>query len=667
MELLEIILLLLGAVLASSVLDQMMPRVSLPLVQIALGAAIAALWASPLEVHIDPELFLVLFIAPLLFDESRRASKRDLWASKGGIVSLAVGLVLATVLAVGFALHWLVPSVPLAAAFALGAALGPTDAVAVSALSRDIRLNSRQEALLSGEALLNDASGVVSFQFAIAAAVTGAFSLGEATSTFAVSFAGGLALGVVLGLAARFLVQAIRGRGLESTTVHVVFEVLTPFVVYLAAEAVGVSGILAVVAAGLLTTLFPPKTSPSAARLDIASSNVWDVLAFVLNGVVFVLLGMQLLPSVLPTWNGGSLGLPQLVGCVLALTVLVEGVRFAWLLAMEALARRSSGGGLRLGKEGVRDALVTTLAGPKGAVTLSIAFTIPLAVADGPFPERDLLIFLASGVILCTLLLANFVVPLLAPARDDAEQEAQRAASVAVLQNVAAELEGRKDEYGAAATRIVTAQYAERIARLRGGDAQLDRVSGLRIEVLERQRARVAWMIEDGQVDRLIGDETLDRLERSQRLLERRGAGKGAGRTRRRHRLAGLLGHRALGRPPAGGAPGADALLISRNLDECATEYLRSRMADGDPDAELAELLLGEHELRRAAAGPAIAPVEREDREEVLRRVPEVEAEGLRLELEQIQAMRERGSISREAARDLREEVYLMQLDCNAA
>ena len=119
MELLEIVLLLLGAVLASSVLDQMMPRVSLPLVQIALGAAIAALWAGPLDLEVDPELFLVLFIAPLLFDESRRASKKDLWNSKGGIVSLAVGLVLAIVLVVGFALHWLVPSVPLAAAFAL--------------------------------------------------------------------------------------------------------------------------------------------------------------------------------------------------------------------------------------------------------------------------------------------------------------------------------------------------------------------------------------------------------------------------------------------------------------------------------------------------------------------------------------------------------------------
>ena len=157
MEMLEFVLLLLAAVLVSAVLDQVTPRVSLPLVQIALGAVIILLVGTPVDVAIDPELFLVLFIAPLLFDESRHASKRGLWDNKGAIVSLAVGLVLATVLVIGFVLNWLEPSIPLAAAFALGAALGPTDAVAVSALGKDIHLSSRQKSLLSGEALINDA------------------------------------------------------------------------------------------------------------------------------------------------------------------------------------------------------------------------------------------------------------------------------------------------------------------------------------------------------------------------------------------------------------------------------------------------------------------------------------------------------------------------------
>ncbi|MBC2890553.1 cation:proton antiporter [Gordonibacter massiliensis (ex Traore et al. 2017)] len=680
MELLEIVLLLLGAVLASSVLDQMMPRVSLPLVQIALGAAIAALWAGPLDLEVDPELFLVLFIAPLLFDESRRASKKDLWNSKGGIVSLAVGLVLAIVLVVGFALHWLVPSVPLAAAFALGAALGPTDAVAVSSLSKDVRLSTRQETLLSGEALLNDASGVVSFQFAVAAAVTGAFSLEQAGSAFAVSFVGGLALGVVLGLAFRLVIKAIRSRGFESTTVHVVFEVFTPFIVYLVAEAAGVSGILAVVAAGLLATLFPPKASPAAARLGIASSSVWDVLTFVLNGVVFVLLGMQLPRAILPTWDGGALGLPQLLGCVLVLTVLVEGVRFVWLLVMEAVHAHSGGeGGWRLSKAQVRDVLVTTLSGPKGAVTLSIAFTIPLMAGDGPFPERDLLIFLASGVILCTLLLANFVVPLLAPARDAAAGDELRDASLAVLRNVVAELDARADANGLVPTRVVMSRYVERIERLDDGAERAERMAELRAEVLERQKGYVVWAMGTGQVGQRAGEGALDRLERARSLLARqRKAGKASASAHGRRRSAALVARHAFGRRRGGSAAGEreEERILAENLAACAADYLRTRQGDADEAvADAARLLLAELEHRRRpdADGPGdalpagLVPPSREGREGLLRRVADVEAEGLRLELEQIQSLRERGEISRETARDLREEVYLMQLGLNAA
>ena len=175
MEVFELILMLLLAVLLSSVLDQVVPRVSSPLILIALGVGIAMLAISPIEVNIDPELFLVLFIAPLLFSDALEADKRNLWENKTTIVSFAIGLVIVITLCVGFVLHWLVPSIPLAAAFALGAALGPTDAVAVQALKKEAKLGKREGAILQGEALINDASGVVSFQFAVSAAVTGAF------------------------------------------------------------------------------------------------------------------------------------------------------------------------------------------------------------------------------------------------------------------------------------------------------------------------------------------------------------------------------------------------------------------------------------------------------------------------------------------------------------
>ena len=176
MHTVEFTLVLLACVIASAVLAQVVRQLSLPLVQIVAGVVVACIVPTVYGVDIPAELFLVLFIAPLLFDEARSINRRALWENKGAIVSLAVGLVLLTVLVVGFVLHWFVPSIPLAAAFACAAALAPTDAAAVGALGSRVGLKPRQSTLLAGESLINDASGVVAFQFAIAAALTGTFS-----------------------------------------------------------------------------------------------------------------------------------------------------------------------------------------------------------------------------------------------------------------------------------------------------------------------------------------------------------------------------------------------------------------------------------------------------------------------------------------------------------
>lgn len=167
----------------------------------------------------------MLFIAPLLYHEARNTDKVALWSNRAKVLSLAVGLVVVTILCIGFTLHALEPTIPLAAAFALGAALGPTDAVAVASLSKRVSLKRRQSILLSGESLINDASGVVSFQFSIAALTTGTFSLISATGAFLVSFFGGIAFGLVLAALLAFLVSRVRDLGLEDTTFHVLLEV----------------------------------------------------------------------------------------------------------------------------------------------------------------------------------------------------------------------------------------------------------------------------------------------------------------------------------------------------------------------------------------------------------------------------------------------------------
>ncbi len=695
MEMLEFVLLLLAAVLVSAVLDQMMPRVSLPLVQIAIGAIVILLVGTPVDVAIDPELFLVLFIAPLLFDESRHASKRGLWDNKGSIVSLAIGLVIVTVLVVGFVLNWIEPSIPLAAAFALGAALGPTDAVAVTALGKDIRLTGRQKSLLSGEALINDASGVVSFQFAIAAAVTGAFSLVDAAQSFAISFFGGIAIGLIAGFLALLAMKAIRGYGYESITVHVVFEVFTPFIVFLAAEHFGTSGILAVVAAGLLITLLPQKPTPVAARLKIASNSVWETLVFVINGVVFVMLGMQLPKAIMPSWRSDEVSSLLLCGLVLLVTALVVGVRFIWVLVME---RCDSSAKRHTGKQLVRDALVTTLSGPKGAVTLSIIMTIPFTLSTGEaFPQRDTLIFLASGVILCTLLLANFVVPVLAPKEDspdETEEQDVNAVTIDILKRVIRQLREQKTPQNESSTQIVIRQYSERIKRLRRQNTSAPRLVELRAGALAAQTRMVEARMQSGDLTREEGSRELERLNSARRLLMRAHTRREKlGEVWSRVKVGVMHARRNLDRMVRHVVD--DELQLERNrqlrieLEECALNYYLGRMDDADLEvADGAGVLAAECRstlsFLRAANEPAVLAranvagsvigvdaggmrgalqsMDTQKIQVIKARVTDVEAEALRLELEEIQAMRDEGRLTRDAARELREEVYLLQM-----
>ena len=695
MEMLEFVLLLLAAVLVSAVLDQMMPRVSLPLVQIAIGAIVILLVGTPVDVAIDPELFLVLFIAPLLFDESRHASKRGLWDNKGSIVSLAIGLVIVTVLVVGFVLNWIEPSIPLAAAFALGAALGPTDAVAVTALGKDIRLTGRQKSLLSGEALINDASGVVSFQFAIAAAVTGAFSLVDAAQSFAISFFGGIAIGLIAGFLALLAMKAIRGYGYESITVHVVFEVFTPFIVFLAAEHFGTSGILAVVAAGLLITLLPQKPTPVAARLKIASNSVWETLVFVINGVVFVMLGMQLPKAIMPSWRSDEVSSLLLCGLVLLVTALVVGVRFIWVLVME---RCDSSAKRHTGKQLVRDALVTTLSGPKGAVTLSIIMTIPFTLSTGEaFPQRDTLIFLASGVILCTLLLANFVVPVLAPKEDspdETEEQDVNAVTIDILKRVIRQLREQKTPQNESSTQIVIRQYSERIKRLRRQNTSAPRLVELRAGALAAQTRMVEARMQSGDLTHEEGSRELERLNSARRLLMRAHTRREKlGEVWSRVKVGVMHACRNLDRMVRHVVD--DELQLERNrqlrieLEECALNYYLGRMDDADLEvADGAGVLAAECRstlsFLRAANEPAVLAranvagsvigvdaggmrgalqsMDTQKIQVIKARVTDVEAEALRLELEEIQAMRDEGRLTRDAARELREEVYLLQM-----
>lgn len=665
METFELILLLLGVILASSILVQFIPRVSLPLVQIGLGIGAALLAVTPIEFQVDPELFLILFIAPLLFDESRHANKRDLWENKGSILSLAIGLVLLSILVVGFVLNWFIPSLPLAAAFALGAALGPTDAVAVSALSKDISISPRQKSLLSGESLINDASGVVSFQFAIAAAVTGAFSLTEAGESFTFSFLGGLSAGLILGAISLLALRLIRDYGHESTTVHVVFELFLPFIIFFIAEHLHVSGILAVVAAGLLITLFPQRLSPVMSRLNVISKNVWEVVVFIINGIIFVLLGMEIPQAFFAEWDTEHINNNlDLVGYVLLVTFLIVGVRFIWILGMELVhcntQKRKQG--WRITKQLIRDSLVTTLAGPKGAISLSIAFTIPYTIASGAdFPYRNFLIFIASGTILCTLLLANFVVPLLAPKKEeDLSNRRLVDVDIEILQNVVRELRANQTEETAVATGIVIRFYKDRIKQLRQQETDNATLRRLRIETIEFQEKIVKRYIEEGTVDKEIGENYLDRLCKIKEMLKRS--------KRAKHLLDAMSFWQRGSRHLRNRSPEInyqeEIHKLRIDIEEQTVEHLEKRMASPETkEGKCLAALLAEHKSVITELNAETSLFGHANPTKALSFIKDIESEGLRLELGEIQQMYEDDRLDRADAQALREEVYLMQTD----
>ena len=423
MELLELILFLLVAVVASSLLDQVLRGVSLPLVQILLGAVIAFVFPFSSDINIDAELLLILFIAPLHFNESRHVDSGELYRNRFGIASLVTGLVLVTMAAVGGTLHAIIPAIPLAAALAFGAAMGSTDAAAVTALAKDMKFGRRHEALLNGEALFNDVTGTVGFQCAIGVVVSGAFSLTHAGEEFAFDLFGGMVVGVALGFAFWGLVTLLRRFGLENPTVHVALELLAPFIIYLICEQapVHIGGVIAVVSAALTISLLPHRRTATSARQRLQAASVWKTIEFVLNGVIFVVLGMQLPRVLMPAVEGaGAADVWLLVGAVIAVVVVLEAVRFAWILGLDLVDARRRGRPLRtcFSRRNLKGTLGMTFAGPKGGVTLALMLTIPLTVAPGEaFPLRNEILFLTSGVILCTLLLANFAVRKLVPAK----------------------------------------------------------------------------------------------------------------------------------------------------------------------------------------------------------------------------------------------------------
>lgn len=542
MEAITTTLLLLASVVVSSIVQRVV-RVRLPLaiVQTGLGALLAQLF--DFHVSLSPEVFLLLFVAPLLFLDGWHISKEGLLRDKWTIGALALGLVLFTVLGAGLFIHWLVPVMPLPIAFALASVLSPTDAVAVSAMAERTPLPRRLMHVLEGEALLNDASGLVCLRFAVAAALTGYFSPAEASRTFLWLAGGGVLAGAAVTLAANATKDWTARHFGEETGTQILISLLIPFGAYLLADRLAASGILAAATAGVVMSR-EELAGRALASTRIRRAAVWDAVQFAGNGVVFVLLGHQL-PGIIagagraiqPTGRQHALWLLAYVAAISAILYLLRAL-WAWA-SLRLILFRSARDGHGISAPGWRLIAVTTLAGVRGAVTLAGVMTLPLALRDGAgFPTRDLAIFLAAGVIVVTLLAANAGLPLLMSGislprgtleqrQADAARSAAARAAILAVERAMQDAGNEASDLGlyAQAGARVLAQYREQIqARTDAGDAsrptrtpdEIER--GLRILALRAERDELYRIARSGN----LAEEATRALVREVDLQESR-------------------------------------------------------------------------------------------------------------------------------------------------
>jgi Na+/H+ antiporter len=472
----ELVLAMLLAVIASGYLVRVLPlTLPLPLVQIALGAVIDGVLDH--GVTLEPNTFFLLFLPPLLFLDGWRIPKDGLLRDRGQILELALGLVVFTVVGAGLLIHWMIPTMPLAVAFALAAVVSPTDPVAVSSIAARVSIPKRLMHILEGESLLNDATGLVCFQFAVAAAVTGAFSLASASLTFLWLAVAGIAIGVLFTVAVSFVQRGLSRKFGEESGSPILISLLIPFGAYLLAERANASGILAAVAAGI-TMSYVELSGRALATTRVQRAAVWNTVQFALNGIVFVLLGEQMpgivSAAIASVEQSGHLDPWWLLVYALAINVCLALLRFSWVwvsLWLPRLGARRRGESVD--KPQWRLILATTLAGVRGAITLAGVLTLPLLMPNNSaFPARELAVFLAASVILVTLLVASIALPpllkgLQLPPEPAMEREEDHARHAAATKAIAAIEKAQHDlvEHAAAAD---VAIYTQAAARLTG-------------------------------------------------------------------------------------------------------------------------------------------------------------------------------------------------------
>ena len=416
--------------IVSNATNKLIPTLPLPLIQILLGIGIGFLLPNS-EYHLDTELFLALVIGPLLFREAEEADITSILKHWRIIAFLIFPVIFISTLSLGWLAHLLWLGIPLAACMAVGAALGPTDLVAFASLSERFTFPKRISNILKGEGLLNDASGLVAFRVALAAWTTGVFSLGQASWDLVISILGGFAVGIVTAAVNRGLQKLLLSVRATDIASELILELSLPLLTFFIAEEIHVSGIIAVVVAGILKASRFKKITLLEAKVDTVTHTVWNTVDFVLNGSVFVLLGMELEMISEPILRTPFYNNLLLIVTVLLLTGLLFLIRFLMVYGFYWYR------GFRLKKsidKYLKDALLLTFSGVKGTVSIATILLIPTHLEA----EYPVLLFLVAGVTLCSFLIGLLVLPKLS---EDKEESNDHLMHIAILNDVVMLLE----------------------------------------------------------------------------------------------------------------------------------------------------------------------------------------------------------------------------------
>ncbi len=482
-----------------------------PVLQVIGGLALAFVPGLP-SIQLQPDFVFLFLLPPLLYPAALFTSWRDFRANLTPIALLAIGLVLLTIVTVATVAHALT-GLPWAAAFSLGAVVSPTDAVAATAIGSRLRVPSRIVTILEGESLVNDATALVAYRFAIAATVSGRFSLSEAGGRFVLVAVGGTAIGLVIG----WLASHVQRR-LDDPPVQITISLLTPFAAYVPAERLQVSGVLAVVAAGLFLGWRSPETLTSRTRLN--AFVFWEMMVFLLNGLVFVLIGLQL-PRILHGLPGRSL--KQLIWHGTLVSGAVIAVRIAWVFGATGLLGRAN---IAFGKKDPysawRNVVIVSWTGMRGVVSLAAALALPLTLVDGrPFPGRDYILFITFWVILATLVLQGLSLPALirglGVADDGIARMEERTARLKANEAALAYLAEVDRRFPNELVERLRVEYNDRIRQLEVcADTRADRSSGLiasfqrlQQEALDVERRTIIQL----RNEYVINDEVLRRIQ----------------------------------------------------------------------------------------------------------------------------------------------------------